>query len=84
MRCGDLRESYLEDEKIFQTVFVKCWLGVLALFLLALPFLGNAYMLYVANVIGFAVIAAVVYEKVVTDWSVFVCGVPLQPDTPVK
>ncbi len=59
MRCGDLKESYLEDEKIFQTFFVKFWLCVLAVFLLIFPLLGNAYMMYVANVIGFAIIGAV-------------------------
>lgn len=59
MRCGDLKASYLEDEKIFQSVFVKVWLCVLAVVLLVFPFFANAYLLYVANLIGFAVIGAV-------------------------
>lgn len=59
MRCGDFKENYLEDEKIFQSLFVKVWLGVLFVFLIALPMIGNDYILYVANIIGFAVIGAV-------------------------
>ncbi len=59
MRCGDLKESYLEDEKIFQSLFVKIWLAVLLVFLVVFPLLADAYMLYVANLIGFAIIAAV-------------------------
>jgi branched-chain amino acid transport system permease protein len=59
MRCGDLKESYLEDEKIFQGLFVKIWLAILLVFLAVFPLLADAYMLYVANLIGFAIIAAV-------------------------
>jgi branched-chain amino acid transport system permease protein len=59
MRCGDFKESYLDDEIIFQTIFVKFWLGVLFIFLVALPWVANAYILYVANLIGIAIIGAV-------------------------
>jgi branched-chain amino acid transport system permease protein len=59
MRCGDLKESYLEDEKIFQSLFVKICLAALLVLLAVFPLLADAYMLYVANVIGFAIIAAV-------------------------
>jgi len=59
MRCGDYKESYLKDEEIFQTVFVKFWLALFFIFLLILPFFANTYILYVANLVGFAVIAAV-------------------------
>ena len=59
MRCGDFKESYLEDEKIFQTYWVKFWLFILLLILLILPLYTNAYVLYVANIIGFAIIGAV-------------------------
>ena len=59
MRCGDFKESYLEDEKIFQTYWVKFWLFILLLILLVLPLYTNAYVLYVANIIGFAIIGAV-------------------------
>jgi branched-chain amino acid transport system permease protein len=59
MRCGDFKESYLKDEEIFQTLWVKFWLAVLFLFLVLLPAFANAYVMYIANIIGFAVIAAV-------------------------
>ncbi|MEE4264495.1 MAG: branched-chain amino acid ABC transporter permease [Desulfobacteraceae bacterium] len=59
MRCGDFKESYIKDEEIFQSLFVKFWLGLLFLFLLILPLVADAYILYVANLIGFAIIGAV-------------------------
>jgi branched-chain amino acid transport system permease protein len=59
MRCGDFKESYIKDEEIFQSVFVKFWLSVFLIFLCILPFLVNAYILYIANLIGFAIIGAV-------------------------
>ena len=59
MRCGDFKESYIRDEEIFRSYFVKLWLALLLLLLLAFPFLANPYLLYLANLIGFAVIAAV-------------------------
>jgi len=59
MRCGDFKESYIKDEQIFQSVFVKVWMALFFVFLVIFPFTANAYLLYVANMIGFAVIAAV-------------------------
>ena len=59
MRCGDFKETYIKDEEIFQTFFVKFWLALFFVFLLIFPFIANAYMLYVANMIGFAIIGAV-------------------------
>jgi len=59
MRCGDFKETYIKDEEIFQSLFVKFWLGLFFVFLLIFPFIANAYMLYVTNMIGFAIIAAV-------------------------
>ena len=59
MRCGDFKETYIKDEEIFQSLFVKFWLGLFFMFLIIFPFVANAYYLYVANMIGFAVIAAV-------------------------
>jgi len=38
---------------------VKFWLCLLFLFLLAFPFMANAYLLYVANMVGFAIIGAI-------------------------
>jgi branched-chain amino acid transport system permease protein len=59
MRCGDFKESYIKDEEIFPSLFVKVCLGVLLVFLLWFPFWADAYLLYIANMIGFAIIAAV-------------------------
>src|SRR4030042_3430026 len=59
MRCGDFKESYIQDDAIFQSGFVKVFLALFFVFLLIFPFVANAYMLYLANMIGFAVIGAV-------------------------
>ncbi len=59
MRCGDLKESYLEDEKIFQSLFVKICLVVLLVLLIIIPFVAGPYILYIMNLIGFAIIGAV-------------------------
>ena len=58
MRCGDFKETYIKDEEIFQSLFVKFWLVLFFVFLLLVPFIADAYMLYVANMIGFAIIGA--------------------------
>lgn len=59
MRCGDFKETYIKDEEIFQSLFVRFWLGLFLVFLMVFPFIADAYMLYIANMIGFAIIAAV-------------------------
>jgi branched-chain amino acid transport system permease protein len=59
MRCGDFKENYLKDEAIFQSSPVKFFLTLFFVFLLIFPFVANAYLLYMANMIGFAVIGAV-------------------------
>lgn len=59
MRCGDFKESYLEDEKIFQSLFVKICLAILFVLLLIIPFVAGPYFLYIMNLIGFAIIGAV-------------------------
>ena len=59
MRCGDLKESYLEDEKIFQSLFVRICIAILLIFLTIMPFVAGPYILYIMNLIGFAIIGAV-------------------------
>ena len=59
MRCGDFKENYIKDEEIFQSRFVKFWLALFFIFLIVFPFIANAHMLYIANMIGFAVIGAI-------------------------
>src|SRR4030066_1400615 len=59
MRCGDYKENYIQDEEIFPSRFVKFWLSLFFIFLIVFPFVANAHMLYIANIIGFAVIGAI-------------------------
>lgn len=58
MRCGDFKDTYVRDEAIFQSVFVKVWLALFLVFLLIFPFFVNEYVLYIANLIGIAIIGA--------------------------
>jgi len=58
MRCRDLRESYAADEEIFQSLFVKVWLGAFLVALLFVPLFAGEYLLYLSNLIGIAIIAA--------------------------
>jgi len=59
MRCGDFKQSYIKDEEIFQSFFVKFWLALFFIFLILIPFVADSYILYVANLIGFSIIGAV-------------------------
>jgi branched-chain amino acid transport system permease protein len=58
MRCGDFKDTYKKDEAIFQSVFVKIWLSLFMVFLFVFPFFANEYVLYMANLIGIAIIGA--------------------------
>ena len=59
MRCGDFKASYIEDEEIFPSLFVKFWLALFFVLLLIIPLIFDAYVLYIANLIGFAIVGAV-------------------------
>ena len=59
MRSGDFKENYIKDEAIFPSLFVKFWLALVFVFLIFFPFAANNHLLYMANMIGFAVIGAV-------------------------
>ncbi|MFA6223395.1 MAG: branched-chain amino acid ABC transporter permease [Desulfomonilaceae bacterium] len=59
MRCGDFKESYREDEEIFQSLFVRICLAVLFVLLIITPFVASSYVLYIMNLIGIAIIGAV-------------------------
>ena len=58
MRCGDFKVSYIKDEEIFQSLFVKFWLALFFILLLVIPLIFDAYVLYIANLIGFAIVGA--------------------------
>ena len=59
MRIGDFKETYASDEAVFQTPTSRFWLGVLFVSLLVFPFVAGDYLLYMANLVGVAVVAAV-------------------------
>ena len=59
MRIGDFKESYASDEAVFRTPAVRCWLGLLFAGLLIFPFVANEYQLYMANLVGVAIVGAV-------------------------
>ncbi len=59
MRIGDFKESYAADEAVFKTGTVRLWLGLLLVALALFPFLAGDYLLYMANLTGTAVVAAV-------------------------
>ncbi len=56
MPSGQFKTSYRDDLKIFQTTWAKSWLCVLMVMLSILPFVVGQYFLYIASLIGIAVI----------------------------
>ncbi len=58
MRSKTFRESYREDIRIFQTIWVKFWLALFIVALLLVPFWADPYVVYMANTSGIAIIAA--------------------------
>lgn len=59
MRSKTFRESYREDIRIFQTIWVKFWLIVFLTTLLSLPLWADPYIIYMVNISGIAIIAAI-------------------------
>jgi branched-chain amino acid transport system permease protein len=60
IKCGVFKTTYEDDEAIWQTKVSKFWIAVLLIALIAFPFVfqGSRYLLYVANSVLIAVIAA--------------------------
>ena len=58
MRSKTFRESYQEDIRIFQTIWVKFWLILFIVGLLSVPLWADPYIVYMANISGIAIIAA--------------------------
>jgi branched-chain amino acid transport system permease protein len=58
MRSKTFRESYREDIKLFHTLWIKGWITALMLFLLSFPLWADPYLIFLANLAGIAVIAA--------------------------
>ncbi len=59
MRIGDFKQSYASDEAVFRTPTAKFWLAVLMAGLLIFPFVVGNYLLYMANLVGVSIVAAV-------------------------
>ncbi len=59
MRIGDFKDSYVADEAVFKTPTVRFWMGGLFAALLIFPFVAGNYWLYMANLVGVAIVAAV-------------------------
>ena len=59
MRIGDFKASYVADEAVFKTPTVRFWMGILLVALLIFPFVAGNYWLYMANLVGVAIVAAV-------------------------
>ncbi|RJR25739.1 MAG: branched-chain amino acid ABC transporter permease [Desulfobacteraceae bacterium] len=58
MRSKTFRESYKEDIRLFQTIWIKVWMGLFIVFLSLLPFLGDPYVVYLVNISSVAAISA--------------------------
>lgn len=59
MRIGDFKETYAADEAVFSSLTSRVWLGILFLLLFIFPFIANDYLLYMANITGIAIVAAI-------------------------
>jgi len=58
--CGNYREDYAEELKIFETYFGRICLGLFLILLFTVaPFVVSTYMLYILNMIGIVAIAAI-------------------------
>ena len=58
--CGNFRESYYEEIRIFETDFGRLWMLIgLGLLFVVIPFISSPYMLYVLNTMGIYAIAAI-------------------------
>lgn len=58
MRIGEFKTSYAADEAVFSTATSRFWLGVLLAGLVLFPFIAGEYLLYMANITGIAIVAA--------------------------
>jgi len=58
--CGNFKERYEEDLKVFETDFGRFWMLVGLLFLFGvIPLVSDAFFLYILNMVGIYAIAAV-------------------------
>jgi branched-chain amino acid transport system permease protein len=58
IRSKTFRESYYEDIKLFQTIWIRFWISLFLVLLATLPLWGNPYVIYLINLSCIAVVAA--------------------------
>jgi branched-chain amino acid transport system permease protein len=58
MRIGDFHESYAADEALLRTPTQRAWMGVLLAALAAFPLVAGDYLLYLGNLVGVLLVAA--------------------------
>ncbi|MGA2467967.1 MAG: branched-chain amino acid ABC transporter permease [Thermodesulfobacteriota bacterium] len=58
IRSKTFRESYYEDIKLFQTIWIRIWISLFLILLATLPIWGNPYVIYLINLSCIAVVAA--------------------------
>jgi branched-chain amino acid transport system permease protein len=58
IRSRTFRESYYEDIKLFQTIWIRVWISLFLILLATLPLWGNPYVIYLINLSCIAVVAA--------------------------
>jgi len=58
MASGDFKVSYRADLDIFQTLWIKIWMGILFFILMAFPFLIDRYYVAIVNSAAIAAIGA--------------------------
>ena len=58
IRSRTFRESYYEDIKLFQTIWIRFFMVLFLLIMAGLPWWGNPYLIYLVNLSCIAVVAA--------------------------
>jgi len=58
IRSKTFRETYYEDIKLLQTLWIKIWIGLFILGLVAAPFATDPYVIYLINLSCVATVAA--------------------------
>ena len=58
MRIGTLKESYVADAALFDSVTQKVWLAIGCALLVGFPFVANDYALYLACLVGINIASA--------------------------
>ena len=58
VRSKTFRESYYEDIKLLQSIWIKFWLGLFLMGLAVVPFATDPYIVYVINLSCIATVAA--------------------------